>query len=146
MYPLNSENFSGVQEMREKKKKKLFKRNLRVKSSYTPFFTILGLDFVARKVPLPYILVTRMGSVRSRSGGGGEFTVSRKLPLNNQPPPPSRQPPSKLPPETTPGKVSKGPPPPPEDNYLYGKLPPRTGNYPPPPRGQLPPPPKKPCS
>ena len=47
-------NFSGVQRERERERVKPppFKRNLRVKSQIPPFFTILGPDFVARKVPL----------------------------------------------------------------------------------------------
>ena len=59
--------------MREKKKKHpLFKEISGWKVKYTPFFfTILGPDFVARKVPpLPDILATRMRSFRPLSGEG----------------------------------------------------------------------------
>ena len=45
-------NFSGVQRERERKTTPFFKRNLRVKSQIPPFVTILGPDFVARKVPI----------------------------------------------------------------------------------------------
>ena len=64
--------------MREKRKNTLFlKKSPGKNGKYTPFFfRILGPDFVARKVP--DILVTRMVSLRSRSGwwGGGESCPS----------------------------------------------------------------------
>ena len=72
---------------RERKKHPFFKRNLRVKSQIPPFFffTILGPDFVARKVPLyRRFWEHAMRSLRPRSGGGGggssrPFTPFRKL-------------------------------------------------------------------
>ena len=51
--PLIRNNFSGVQrDERKKEKHPLFKEISGWKVKYTPFFTILGPDFVARKVPL----------------------------------------------------------------------------------------------
>ena len=82
--PLNQEKCSmyppkfGIisqesKEMREKKKNTPFLKKSPGEKSNTPlFFTILGPDFVARKVyPLPDILATRMRSFRPLIWGGG---------------------------------------------------------------------------
>ena len=64
--------------MREKKRKNtpFLKKSPGEKSNTPLFFTILGLDFVARKVPLYRdILATRMRSFRPLSGGGGGAEV-----------------------------------------------------------------------
>ena len=72
-------NFSGVQrEIERERKKKLFKRNLRVKSQIPPFFIILGPDFVARKVPL-YRRVWEHACGPSDPGVGGAGVGGRHV-------------------------------------------------------------------
>ena len=109
--PLNQEKCSmyppkfGIisqesKEMREKKKKHpLFIKISGWKVKYTPFFTILGPDFVARKVPLYRTFWQHAcGHFETWVGGGGGggckgrsfvarlVEIGRGKPLQNTPP------------------------------------------------------------